>query len=179
MKKGGKLEFHLLRQLFLFRIFTFSLFPFFTVPDGVAFQIFETDDGQGGFVRRIEINPRSHIRVQGLAPAQHAEAPLVAVLDTGESVLRHRRRQIVARRLGERQKFVRRLDADRVPAGVVDARAAVTVAVKSRHWVRAAAFQLTAKYILGLRRVAITVSVCVTHINSVAAEITEVTETNE
>ena len=125
-------------------------------------KVFYPDDLQRGFVRRFEIDHRSHAVFKSLLPARHAKTPLVAVLNTRKIKLRHRRRKVIADRFRISQKLICRYDANRVAACVVGSRAAIAVTIKACHRVGAAAFQVAAEDVFRFWVVA--VAVCYAHL---------------
>src|SRR5205085_291448 len=110
---------------------------------------------------RFEIDHGRHSILERLLPAGYAQAPFVAVLYTRKTILRHRRRQIVADRSRVCQKFIGREDANCVTSEIVGSCPTKTVAVKTRHRIGAAALQLAAKDILRFWIMA--VAVCSAH----------------
>src|SRR5215472_1667148 len=76
-----------------------------------------------------------------LLPARRTEAPAVARLQAGKTPLRHRRREIVAARLGEGEEFRGHDDANRMAAGILRAGVATSVAEEAGHWLDGAAFE--------------------------------------
>src|SRR5262245_60817988 len=113
-------------------------------PDGVLFQLVERDDVQGHSMGRLEHDLRGGTGVQRLLPARGAQAPAVAGLEAGEAVLRQRRREVVALRLGEVEELGGHDDANRVKAGILAAGIAAGIAIEAgqrrrRAWLQDAA----------------------------------------
>ena len=87
--------------------------------------------------------------VEGLGPAGRAEAPLVAGLQPGEAVLRHRRQQVVPLAEREVEELLGHAGAHRVRAHVLGTGVAAPVAEESGEGRGAALAQLTAEHVLG------------------------------
>jgi hypothetical protein len=72
--------------------------------DSVALQNIQRYDGEGFLVRRRHHHWRRHAGDECFAPSRRANAPSIAYLESGKTVFRHRRRQIVALLSGIREK---------------------------------------------------------------------------
>jgi hypothetical protein len=128
------------------------------VPPGLVsihsmrLEIFQIAKRQACLVRSREYDLRCMPRVERFLPTRRAEAPSVAGLQTRKSELQVRRREIVADRLGKRQKIGRHYHAHRVRANVLGARVAAAVAEKAGHRRRAADRELTSQHIFRVRQ---------------------------
>src|ERR1019366_4591805 len=85
--------------------------------------------------------------VQRLLPARGAQAPAVVGLQAGETELGHRRREVVALRLAERQELGGHHHADGVAADILAAGVAAAVAEEAGHWADRAGVELAAQHI--------------------------------
>ena len=81
-------------------------------------------------------------------PIRRGHTPPVARNETGESILGHRRGQVVADLTLVIEKFLRDDRADRVTSDIFHACGAITVPVEASKWVRTAWVQITAKDVL-------------------------------
>lgn len=70
-------------------------------------------------MRRLQFDQRRTTGLISLHPTPQTEAPIIACLQPGELVFRHRGAQIVPLRTAESQKGIRHLRADRVHAGII------------------------------------------------------------
>ena len=116
--------------------------------DGVRLEVGQRYRPQRLLVRRRQHDRRRDARLQCLLPATHAQAPPVARRQAGEAVRRNGRREVVAARGGEGQKFGRHHGADDVRAVVVGAGLAAAVAVEARHRVAATVLEVAAEDVL-------------------------------
>lgn len=113
----------------------------------VLLQLVEVHPFQRRNVRGVQVNARSHACVEGFFPARHAQTPAVARAQSGKTILRRGRRQIVALGARELQKFVGHHGADEVQAEVVFAGVATAIAQKSGQRVAATFAQRLAQNI--------------------------------
>jgi hypothetical protein len=118
-------------------------------PNGVGLQIFQRNKLECVNVRGFEHDLWSHAGLERLDPARHAQAPPVTGLQSGKIILGHGRGEIISHRAAEGEKLFRRHNTNGMQALVIGAGAAITVAVKSRHGIAAAALQGLAKNIAG------------------------------
>src|SRR2546428_3133878 len=75
-------------------------------------------------VRCLQDHARRLARLPGLDPAQHMQAPAVAVLESPKAHLRPRGHEVVAARDTELEEVVRHLDADQMRDAVLVVRRA-------------------------------------------------------
>src|SRR5437762_11265208 len=94
----------------------------------IAFQGRERDIVEHALVRRLEDHARRASGFPGLDPAQHVQAPAVAVLQPAEAHLRPRRHQVVALRDAEFEELLGHLHVHEVSDAVVVVRSAAAVA---------------------------------------------------
>src|SRR5437868_14438004 len=96
--------------------------------DGVALEIGEAAIGERPLMRRAQHDTRRQPGLERLLPAWRAEAPAIARLQPREAVIRHRRREIVAARLGVVEEADGGDDAHRMAAAIGRAGIAAAVA---------------------------------------------------
>src|SRR5436190_2875664 len=110
-------------------------------------------------VRRLEDHARRLARFPRLDPAQHMQAPALAVLQSAEAHHRLWRDEIVAARDAELEEFVRHLHADEMRDAVAVLRRARAVAEIAGERREAARAQFTAEHVL-LRLHSATAAMC-------------------
>jgi len=108
---------------------------------GMRLEILQGDELQRRDVAGGKQHRRSHPRLQRIGPTGHAKAPAVPRLQSGEIILRHRRRKIVALPPAIGQELGGHLHADRMEAVIAGTGAAITVSVKPRHRLQAAGLE--------------------------------------
>lgn len=108
-------------------------------------EVGKVDELERGDVAGFEHHAGGAASVERLLPALHAQAPFVAILQSGELVLGTRGAEVVPARLGKSQEGIRNYRADSVQSQVFCARAAVTVPVKTCHRAGATAFKRASK----------------------------------
>jgi hypothetical protein len=101
--------------------------------DGVTDQGFERDDRQGRLVRCFQNNRTSCARLLHLEPPGGADTPAIAGFQAGESELRQRRTQIVAKKPGDTKKLFVNHAADGMDAKVFGAGLAAAVSIEAGH----------------------------------------------
>lgn len=107
----------------------------------MAFQVRQLTHAQGILVRGPQPHPWRRARRQRFLPAAGTQAPAVAGLETGKPERRHRRGQVIAARLGERQELVRHHRTDGVLASIVRTCIAAAVTVEAGDRIIATGFQ--------------------------------------
>ncbi len=93
-------------------------------------------------MRRFDINWWCDAVFQSIFPSRHANAPLVAGFEPGETPFRVRRYQIVAIEHRKIEKFSRGLNTNSVQPHIFRTGSTIAVAVESGHRIATAAFQL-------------------------------------
>ena len=89
--------------------------------DGVGFQIGQITKLESQHVRGLKYDLRCDAGFKGLLPARGTQTPLVAIVETRESVLWHGCAEVVALALAECQEITSDTHAHNVDAGVVAA----------------------------------------------------------
>jgi len=117
--------------------------------NGEPHQIRERAMLQRALTGRAQYDFWRGIRLKRLLPARRAQTPAIAGLQAGETVIRHRRGQVVAGLLAERQEFLGHDNADGVTANVLGPGIATPVAKKAGHRVGGANVQNAAQYVAG------------------------------
>src|SRR5690606_37941753 len=95
---------------------------------GELLQEIERHDLERALVRAFQDHARRHAVLVRLEPTGGAKAPAVARLQARETVLGHRRREVVAAEARELEELPRDPDADRMRAEILVARVAAAVA---------------------------------------------------
>ena len=109
--------------------------------DGVFLQIFQVDKFECRDVGCFEHDLWSGARLQCLLPALDAQAPPIARFQSWKTVSRNGRAEVVTNGRRKFQEGVCGNDADQVEPGVIRARVAAAVSIKSSAWVETAGFQ--------------------------------------
>src|SRR5258708_8617665 len=109
--------------------------------DRKALEVGELAMLERALVSGSQHDPRRLPGIERFLPTRRTETPAVAGVEAGKAILRNRRRQIVAARLGEPQKLGRRDHADRVTPDLLPAGVAAAVPEKARHRLDRAALE--------------------------------------
>jgi hypothetical protein len=107
-------------------------------------KLFQAHKRKRFLVCRFEYDGGSHAGFEGLAPSKGAKAPPVAWLEPRESMLRLRRREVIAARGRKSQKLRSDPHADDVRALIRDIGVAASVTVVPRQRIVGAGHQLAA-----------------------------------
>jgi len=108
---------------------------------------FQRDQFQRALVRGLKNDTWSHVVLVSLLPTRGAETPAAAGLETGESVLGHGGREVVAGEFGELKELGRQFHTNGVRTMILIIGVATTVAKESGHWIGAARLERTAQNI--------------------------------
>ena len=109
--------------------------------DGVFLQIFQVDKFECRDVGRFEHDLWGGARLQCLLPALDAQAPAIACFQPWKTVSGNGCAEVVTNGCRKFQEGVCGNDADQVEPGVIRARVAAAVPIKSSAWVETAGFQ--------------------------------------
>src|SRR5438132_7402904 len=116
--------------------------------EGIALERRERRVLENVLVRRLQDHARRLARLPGLDPAQHMQAPAVAVLEAAKAHLGPRRDQVVTLGDAELQEFFRDLHAHQMRDAVLIVRRAAAVAEVAGERRVAAGAQLAAEDVL-------------------------------
>jgi hypothetical protein len=116
---------------------------------GILDEGLEGDDGESGLVGGFEDDGTGCSGLLDLKPASGADAPTIAGLEAGESVLRHGGVEVVAELAGDAEEVFGDNAADGVDAEVVGASVTAAIAVEASHGFAAAGFERLAENIAG------------------------------
>lgn len=100
-------------------------------------------------MRCFKIDRRGPVVIERGFPAGHADAPLIAGLQSGKSPFGVRRYKIVPVENRKIEELARDLDANRMQTNVIRASPTIPVPVKSGHRIAATAFQFRSQDICG------------------------------
>ena len=118
-----------------------GLFP------GVCQEVLHRDILESFLMGSLQHHQWSHPRLQGFFPTKGTEAPAIAGFQTRKKVFRSRGRKIIALTAGEGEKFLGHAGTDHVRAPVLWPRFALSISIKARYGVLAAALQGLPKYV--------------------------------
>src|SRR3954468_32701 len=94
---------------------------------------------------RFEIDRGGAAAIEGRFPSGHANAPAIAGFQSWKTPFGHRRDQIVSIEHRKIEKFLSHFNANRVEPDVLRPGPAISVAIKSSHWIATTALQFRAE----------------------------------
>jgi hypothetical protein len=112
--------------------------------NSVQLKGFERHKVQDILVRGSQDNLGRKSRIKGFFPAQGAQTPFIAMLETGEAIFRARRNEVVAHGTRKAQKLISYNRANNMPTCIIGTSSAIAITIEAGKRIFAATFEFAA-----------------------------------